>query len=101
MTNSNDSRNPLILPSVEGMINDALDTVQTEILRYKTKVARGQSLNPTEAKIMQGYIKSLVDLSKEDRERAREADLSELSTEDLLQHLNGQQKRLPKGSSGD
>jgi predicted secreted Zn-dependent protease len=76
------------------MINDALDTVQTEITRYKTKVSRGVALNPTEAKIMQGYIKSLVELSKEDRERARDADLSELSTEELLKLLGGAQKQV-------
>lgn len=88
------SKGPVLLPSVESMINDALNTIQTEILRYKTKVARGQALNPTEAKVMQGYIKALVDLSKEDRERAREADLSELSTEELLQLLQKDVKQL-------
>ena len=89
------SEQPLILPSVDGMINDALETVQTEIARYKTKVHRGIPLNAMEAKIMQGYIKSLVELSKEDRERARDADLSELSTEELLQVLASNQKQLP------
>lgn len=91
---------PIILPSVDGMINDALDTVQTEILRYKTKVARGQNLNPSEAKILQGYIKSLVDLSKEDRERAREADLSELSVDELVALMSKNQKQVT-GSSNE
>lgn len=90
-----DPHSPIILPSVEGMINDALNTIQTEIVRYKTKVAQGRPLTAIEAKIMQGYIKSLVDLSKEDRERAKEADLSELSTDELLALLNRQQKTIP------
>ncbi len=85
----------LLLPSVDAMIQDALDTVQIEITRYKTKATRGQPLSPTETKILQGYIKALVDLSKEDRERAKEADLSDLSTEDLLKLLGGKAKQLP------
>lgn len=84
----------LIFPSVDGMIADALDVIQQEISRYKTKVVQGRSLDSREAKVLQGYIKSLVDLSREDRERTKEEDLSKLSTEELLQLLNNQQKQL-------
>jgi hypothetical protein len=84
------------------MLEDALSTVRDEILRYKTKVARGQPLNAMEAKVMQGYIKSLVELSKEDRERQKDADLSDLSTEDLLKLLGGQNKLVSgKGPASD
>jgi hypothetical protein len=76
----NERRSPIVLPNIESMLEDALSTVRDEILRYKTKVARGQPLNAMEAKVMQGYIKSLVELSKEDRERQKDADLSDLST---------------------
>lgn len=89
----------LILASVDGMISDALDTLQTEIARYRSKVQRGIALNPVEAKIMQGYIKSLVDLSKEDRERAKEADLSDLTIDQLVQLAASKQKQLPKKAS--
>lgn len=90
---SNDNK-PIILTSVEGMIEDALKTIENEIIHYKTKVARGQRLNAMEAKVLQGYVKSLVELSKEDRERQKDADLSDLSTEDLLKLLGGQKKQV-------
>lgn len=79
-----DFKEAILYASVDAMINDALDTLKQEITRLHTKVKRGIPLNPTEAKLLQGYIKCLVDLSKEDRERAKDADLSSMSTEDLL-----------------
>lgn len=80
-------QNPAIMPSVDLMIADALLVVQKEVARYKTTVERGHHLNLTEAKILQGYIKSLVDLSKEDRERVKDMDLSNMSTEELIKLL--------------
>lgn len=88
---SNDSykqTNPILWPSVDSIMADALGVVQTEIIKFKTKVAQGRSLDSKEAKTLQGYIKSLVELSREDRERLKEEDLSKLSTEELLQLLS-------------
>lgn len=73
-----------ILPNVQDLLNDALEIVQMEITKIRTKVRRGQSLDSRETKMLQGYIKSLVELSKEDRERMRDLDLSDLSDEELL-----------------
>jgi hypothetical protein len=81
---STEQSNPLLWPSVDSMMADALGVIQLEITKFKTKVAQGRSLDSREAKTLQGYIKSLVDLSREDRERLKEQDLSELSTEELL-----------------
>jgi hypothetical protein len=94
---SNNRDNPTIYPSVDAMVADALSVVETEILKYKSKVKQGRSLEPNEAKILQGYIKSLVDLSREDRERAKESDLSKLSTEELVQLLGNKKPQLPEG----
>jgi hypothetical protein len=94
----------VLYASVDGMINDALDTIKIEIVRLHTKVKRGVQLNPTEAKLLQGYVKCLVDLSKEDRERARDADLSNMSTEELLAAYAASVKRpapLLKGSKDE
>ena len=93
-----DAKHPLIYPSVDGMIADALDIVQLEISKYRTKVTQGRSLDPREVKALQGYIRCMVDLSKEDRERTKDDDLSKLSTEELLQLLGQQQRKLPKGT---
>ena len=81
---STEQSNPLLWPSVDSMMADALGVIQLEITKFKTKVAQGRSLDSREAKTLQGYIKSLVDLSREDRGRLKEQDLSELSTEELL-----------------
>lgn len=84
MSDSFKNKNPLVFPSVDAMVADALQVIQLEITKYKTKVAQGRSLDSREAKTLQGYIKSLVELSREDRERIKEQDLSALSTEELL-----------------
>lgn len=86
-----DDNRTIILPNVEAMLEDGLNILQTELLRYKTKAARGTGLNPMEAKTLQGYIKSLVDLSREDRERAKGADLGDKSLEELLALLPEEQ----------
>ena len=88
------AKNPIIFPSVDAMMADALQVVQLEITKFKTKVSQGRSLDSREAKTLQGYIKSLVDLSKEDRERLKEQDLSNLSTEELLALLGKQVPQL-------
>lgn len=95
MSNNNDYKagNAIAFPSVDSMVADALQVVQTEILKFKSKVHQGRSLDVKEAKILQGYIKSLVELSREDRERARDADLSDVSDEELVRLLG---RKLPK-----
>lgn len=90
-------QNPLVWPSVENMMADALQTIQLEITKFKTKVTQGRSLDSREAKTLQGYIKSLVELSREDRERLKDEDLSKLTTEELLQLLGA---KAPKALSG-
>ncbi len=78
------SKNPLIWPNVDSLMSDALQVIQTEIIKFKTKVQQGRSLDSREAKTLQGYIKSLVELSREDRERLKGEDLSKLTTEELI-----------------
>lgn len=94
MSNKSTEQNPLIFPSVDGMVADALQVIQLEITKFRTKVASGRSLDSREAKTLQGYIRSLVELSKEDRERAKEADLSKLSTEELIALMGSKQGQL-------
>jgi len=83
----NKQSNPIVMPSVDQMVADALSVVQKEIQKFQSKVLQGRGLDITEARILQGYIKSLVDLSKEDRERVKDLDLSNMSTEELLKLL--------------
>lgn len=89
----------MLWPSVDSMMADALGVIQLEITKFKTKVAQGRSLDSREAKTLQGYIKSLVELSREDRERLKEQDLSALSTEELLALLGNKVPQL-EGKNG-
>lgn len=81
---SNEQKNPLVFPDVDSLMADALHTVQLELIKFKTKVSSGRSLDSREAKTLQGYIKSLVELSKEDRDRNKDVDLGNLTTEELV-----------------
>jgi hypothetical protein len=90
---SDEFKEAILYASIDGMINDALDTIKDEIIKLRTKVKRGERLNPTEAKVLQGYVKCLVDLSKEDRERAKDADLSSMSTDELIAQLKGRETK--------
>lgn len=75
------------LSDVSTMLNGALRTLSEQLdkLALRSKVA---SFDEREAKVLQGYIRSLVELSKEEREREKQeqlGDLSKLSDTELLE----------------
>lgn len=75
----------LLIPSVDGMLSDALSIVGVELAKLKRRSDTLTSLDTKDAKILQGYIKSLVDLSKESRERDKEdGDLEKLTDQELI-----------------
>lgn len=82
---SNQANHPgaTLMPNVHDLLNDALEIVQIEITKIRTKVRSGRGLDSRETKVLQGYIKSLVELSKEDRERMRDMDLSDFTDDEL------------------
>jgi hypothetical protein len=65
------------------VINDALQTIAIEITRFRGKVGLGKALDPSESRILNGYIKAMCELSKERREQERADQLDKLSTEEL------------------
>lgn len=69
------------------MIADSIAIIQSELLRYAQKSRSGRSLDLKEARVLQGYIKAMVDLSKENRERNRDEDFSKMSTDELIELL--------------
>lgn len=82
-----------LMPGAEHLLEDALSIIQTEILQYKFKTQKSNvRLNPSEARIVQGYIKALTDILKEKREREEEEDFSSLSDEELLNLVENLQK---------
>jgi hypothetical protein len=76
----------ILAPGVENLLGDALRVIELEITRFHHRLQRGQSLTGEDARILQGYIRSLVELSKEKREREKDEaeDLANMSNEDLV-----------------
>lgn len=74
----------MIIPPLDGLLNDSLVIIGNELARYRSKTAAGKSLELKEARAVQGYMETLVKLSREAREQARHEDLSNLSDEELL-----------------
>ena len=80
----NKSQSLVVIPSTDVLIEDANTVISYELLRYRAISSRGKQLNPQEARVFQGFIKSLVELSKEEREREKLKDYSSMSDLELL-----------------
>lgn len=79
-------------PELGTLLDDALSIYQTEILKMKQLVNKGNMLSPQQANVLQGYVKSLVSAAKEIRERdQKEADeLGKMSDEEMLPVLEAE-----------
>lgn len=97
---STSNNSVVLVPAVDNLIADALQIIELELVKFKTKVKQGRSLDLKEGRLLNGYIKSMVELSKEDRERGKDADLSKLTTEEMIQLLQAslQKEALPAPS---
>lgn len=73
----------IVTPSISTVLDEAVSIITTEILNYKNMVNKGKGLDQKQARILQGHIKCLVDLSKESREHDNERDLANMSDEEL------------------
>ena len=76
--------NIILAPDVNTLLGDALSVIASEILRFKHKSDQNKALDLAESRVLQGYIKSLTDLSRESRERENDMDLANASDEELL-----------------
>lgn len=79
--------NTILMPSARNLLDDALSIIGNDLVRYKFKTNKGHTLDLAEARVIQGHIKALVELSKEDRERSRSEDLNDLSNEQILEYM--------------
>ena len=75
-----------IIPATELLLHDAKAIIGAELAHYRSKAVRGVTLDPKEARIVQGYLESLVKIQREEREIAEAQDLSALSDSELM-HL--------------
>tara|TARA_R110002020_G_scaffold469457_1_gene694507 strand:- start:813 stop:1184 length:372 start_codon:yes stop_codon:yes gene_type:complete len=73
-----------IIPATELLLHDAKAIIGAELAHYRSKAVRGVTLDPKEARIVQGYLESLVKIQREEREIAETQDLSSLSDIELM-----------------
>ena len=73
-----------IIPATELLLHDAKAIIGAELANYRSKAVRGVPLAPKEARIVQGYLESLVKIQREEREIAETQDLSALSDVELM-----------------
>ena len=75
-----------VIPATELLLHDAKAIIGAELAHYRSKAVRGVTLDPKEARIVQGYLESLVKIQREEREIAETQDLTALSDTELM-HL--------------
>ena len=73
-----------IIPATELLLHDAKAIIGAELAHYRSKAVRGVTLDPKEARIVQGYLESLVKIQREEREIAGTQVLSALSDVELM-----------------
>lgn len=73
-----------LVPDAPTLIDDALSVIATEIVKFKAKVGTGKSLDLGEARVLQGYIRSLVELCREQREREDSMDLASKTDAEIV-----------------
>lgn len=88
------SHQTVIQPSVDSLIADAMSILELELLRLKRHVQSGRALLPDESRILNGYIKGLTELAREDREQQKGVDLSDMSTEEIIKLLQNSPKQI-------
>ena len=90
-------------PEANLLIADILNIFQNEIAQIANKsrkgIAMGKSLDAGDARILQGYAKMLVELSKEDRERRKSDDLKDMPEEEFLKLATEFLAKTAKGTS--
>ena len=95
-----------IIPATELLLHDAKAIIGAELAHYRSKAVRGVTLDPKEARKVQGYLESLVKIQREEREIADAQDLSSLSDSELM-HLakrvlsNNNNKTIDKNERSD
>lgn len=78
-------RNVEVVPPVESLLQDAYAIMNTELQYMKKRASDGHRLSPAESRILVSYVKGLVEASKEERARDKDAGGEAMSDEELLE----------------
>lgn len=73
----------LEVPPVEGIMSKSVAALGNEINRLYVRSSQ-YPLSDKEARILQGHIKTVIELSKHQMEREKAQDLSDMSDDDLF-----------------
>ena len=95
-----------IIPATELLLHDAKAIIGAELAHYRSTAVRGVTLDPKEARIVQGYLESLVKIQREEREIADAQDLSAMSDSELMRLAkrvldNNNNKTIDKNERSD
>jgi len=78
-------RDVVVLPELQSVLDDAASIINMELSKIKSRVyTASNALDPDTARLVQGYVKAVVDLSREHRERDKQYETDDLSDSDLL-----------------
>lgn len=89
----------MVVPEADKLIDDAMRIIQNELVKFAKMSKETKTLSLAEARVLQGYVKSLTELSKESRERAKADDPSQMSDEQLVEAMQTLLKKSPKTAS--
>ena len=73
-----------ISTSIDLLLHDAKSIIAAELSKYRSKVQRNVQLDLKEARVVQGYLETLIKLQREERDQARSEDLSNLTDAELF-----------------
>jgi len=63
-----------------------INVIKRELEKYNGKIAKGGFLSPQEARVVQGHVKSLTDLMKENREvEKHDKNMGDMSYEEIFE----------------
>lgn len=81
------------------VLGDALSLISAQIINLRNRVSMGATLRPDEVKMLCTMVDSMIKMSKEQREREADVDLSTLSDAELLDLLEKKAKGQTEGSN--
>ena len=82
-----DGSNLVLVPTTEMLLDETLSIIGVEIAGLKSRQSRGAGLTDEDAKNLQDYVKSIINISKENRELAKLDDYDDLSDQELIKMI--------------
>lgn len=86
-----------LVPTVENVMNDAISLLAKEVAEMQQRYNRpGMSMNISDATKLSKFVKSLIEISREERAREAADDLSKMTNEQLMEMAAQHMKQLEK-----